>query len=222
MEYDVFVSIGANCRVTEALRDSELRLGAFPLDWTLNSAQCVLSLYQSGFNNFFDESACIPTTYSWETNRSFTYVLNTEHFLNITHETSWTVERENTYEKRVQSLKEHMNQERVLLIRWDMKSPFHNDPIHANHEICDAEFYEAKDSLDKLYELADFCNNTYEGQTDLLIIHADEILESKKRDGVFYYKISMDRPDNIESHITWDHYQIKFALQKMKARLRAL
>jgi hypothetical protein len=53
MKYDTIISIGANCRVAQALRDVNLRKESFPLDWTLNSAQAVLALLKMILITFF-------------------------------------------------------------------------------------------------------------------------------------------------------------------------
>jgi hypothetical protein len=105
------------------------------------------------------------------------------------HEHHWSADKLVTYQKRIDALQKSLNSEKVLLIRWDMKAPFHNDHTHVEHEQRDADFFKQADSIFYCYKLKDFCNEKYSGKIDLLIFHANEIKEQDKRPDVFYHYI---------------------------------
>ena len=53
---DIFVSLGPACREAHYLRDENLRLASFPLDWMLDySLETVIHLLKTGFNDFFTD-----------------------------------------------------------------------------------------------------------------------------------------------------------------------
>lgn len=50
------IPIGIDCSVTHHLRKSGLRVRAFPFDWNVTPISSAVSLIQTRFNNFMDES----------------------------------------------------------------------------------------------------------------------------------------------------------------------
>lgn len=53
MKYDVYLPIGSNCTPAYYLRACGLRTEAYPLDWMTFSAQAMIHLFQTGFDDFF-------------------------------------------------------------------------------------------------------------------------------------------------------------------------
>ena len=219
MKYDTIIPIGANCRVAQALRDLDLRQEALPLDWTLNSAQAVLAVFKNDFNDFFSLSNCQNKISFTQKGKESPWVLNTQYQIGLMHEHHWSQERVATYQKRISALQQSLNADKVLLIRWDMKAPFHNDHTHEEHEKIDADFFNQQDSITHCYELKDFCNNKYQGNIDLLIFHADEIKEQDKRPDVFYHFIDFESAKIKGKAKEWDRTVIKEALVERKVQL---
>ena len=53
---DIFISLGPACREAHYLRDENLRLASFPLDWMLDySLETVIHLFKTGFSDFFTD-----------------------------------------------------------------------------------------------------------------------------------------------------------------------
>lgn len=53
---DIFISLGPACREAHYLRDENLRLVSFPLDWMLDySLTTVIHLFKTGFSDFFTD-----------------------------------------------------------------------------------------------------------------------------------------------------------------------
>ncbi|WP_157826803.1 DUF1796 family putative cysteine peptidase [Colwellia sp. 12G3] len=219
MKYDTIIPIGANCRVAQALRDLKLRQAAFPLDWTLNSAQAVLALFKSDFDNFFSSASCQEKVTTSQKGKNYPWVLNTQYQIGLMHEHHWSEERVITYQNRINALQQSLNADRVLLIRWDMKAPFHNDPTHAEHEKRDTDFFEQEDSIAHCYALKDLCNEKYSGKIDLLIFHADEIKEQDKRPDVCYHHIDFSTAKTKGKVKEWDRTAIKEALIALDIQL---
>lgn len=219
MKYNTIIPIGANCRVAQALRDLNLRQEALPLDWTLNSAQAVLALFNNNFINFFSSSSCQNEISFTQKGKESPWVLNTQYQIGLMHEHHWSEERVATYQKRVIALQQSLNADKVLLIRWDMKAPFHNDHTHEEHEKRDASFYKQQDSISHCYALKDLCNEKYSGKVDLLVFHADEINEQDKRPDVFYHFIDFEKAKTKGKAKEWDRTAIKNALIERKITL---
>lgn len=218
MIYDSIIPIGANCRVAEALRDLNLRQQALPIDWTLSSGQAVLKLFQNDFENFFEREHCQKMSFISKSGKTCPWLLNEQHQISFIHEKQWTTERLLTYTKRIQALKESLNQEHVLLVRWDMKAPYHNDHNHVAHEQRDKEYFQHDDSLEALYLLKDHCNEKYQGTVDLLVLHADNILDKDKRADVYYHFIDAEKAQ--KKGKAWDHIAIRKALKKLAIQVR--
>lgn len=217
MLYDTIIPIGANCRVAEALRDLNLRQQALPIDWTLSSAQAVLKLFKSDFKYFFERKHCQNMSFTSTSGKICPWLLNSHYQISFIHEKEWSSERATTYAKRVSALKNSLNQERVLLVRWDMKAPYHNDHNHVAHEQRDKEYFEQEDSLEYLYQLKEHCNNKYQGTVDLLILHADNIADNNKRSDVYYHFIDAKKAQ--KKGKAWDHIAIRKALKTLAIKV---
>jgi hypothetical protein len=218
MLYDSIIPIGSNCRVAEALRDLNLRQHALPIDWTLSSGQAVLNLFKNDFEHFFDRESCQDMSFLSKSGKTCPWLLNTRYQISFIHEKEWSTDRVNTYTKRINALKSSLDLERVLLVRWDMKAPYHNDHNHVAHEKRDKEHYHQEDSLEYLYQLKDLCNKTYQGTIDLLILHADSLSNEDKRSDVFYYHIDANKAQ--KKGKAWDHIAIRKALKKLTLEVR--
>lgn len=219
MKYDAIIPIGANCRVAQALRDLNLRQEAYPLDWTLSSAQSVFELFQHNFSRFFDESACQNMISKSQKGKDYPWVLNSHYQIGFMHEASWSGARKATYAKRFEALTRQLNSNSALLIRWDMKAPYHNDPTHVVHEERDKDHFKQADSLDSCYQLKDFCNEHYKANVDLLVLHCDEIPEAEKRSDVFYHLIDFATAQHLGKAKEWDRTAIKHALTSLNLAL---
>jgi hypothetical protein len=193
MLYDTIIPIGANCRLAQALRDLNLRTKALPIDWTLSSSQAVLKLFENDFEGFFSRANCKEMSFISKSGKFCPWVFNHEYQISFIHDKDWSETRLLTYNTRISALKEALNQEKVLLIRWDMKAPFHNDHNHREHEKRDVEYFGQQDSLESIYQIKDLCNEKYNSTIDLLILHADEIEESSKRADVLYHQIDANK-----------------------------
>ncbi|WP_440874448.1 DUF1796 family putative cysteine peptidase [Thalassotalea sp. PLHSN55] len=218
MQYDSIIPIGANCRVAQALRDLNLRQQALPVDWVLSSAQALLQLIKNDFNHFFEQKYCQGMSFFSTKGKKCTCVLNHFYQISFIHDKAWHHERFLTYNKRIQAFKDTINQDKVLLIRWDMKAPFHNDHNHIEHEQRDKEYFQQSDSLENLYQLKDICNQKYKGDVDLLILHADKIAEEDKRPDVFYHFIDVTKVK--QQTRAWDRIAIRKALKSLKLTLK--
>jgi hypothetical protein len=71
------------------------------------------------------------------------------------HEHNWSEERALTYQKRIAALHKSLGNDKVLLIRWDIKAPYHNDHTHIEHKKRDAEYFRCQDAISHCYELKD-------------------------------------------------------------------
>lgn len=53
-KYDLVVSLGAPCQVAEQMNRHNLRVQAFPFDWTvLENVECLINAIENGFEDYF-------------------------------------------------------------------------------------------------------------------------------------------------------------------------
>ena len=170
--------------------------------------------------NFFSFSSCQEKVSPSQKGKDYPWVFNQQYHIGFMHEARWSQERLTTYKKRITTLMQSLNNDRVLLIRWDMKAPFHNDPTHAEHEQRDRKHFNQTDSISNIYAIKDFCNDNFSGQVDLLIFHADKIKSQNKRPDVLYHYIDFDIAKIKGKAKEWDRTAIKEALLERNIELK--
>ena len=137
------------------------------------------------------------------------------------HEHNWSEERSLTDQKHSALHHKSLGNDKFLLIRWDMKAPYHNDHAHIEHEkkMSSTLSVKCQDPIYHCYELKDLCNAAYSGDLDLLFLHTDEIKEHDKRPDVIYHYIDFATAKAQDKMEEWDLTAIKKILITLDIQL---
>jgi hypothetical protein len=188
MSYDKIIPIGSNCRIAEALNDSNLRKESLPLDWVLCSVRSVYEAFSDEFKSFFNDTDCIVTD-----TKGYEYVLNTKYHINITHENKINNEIVEKYVRRINRLFDSLKGGgKILLIRNLMDCTL-QDFVHDTYRKDEEKLGHSDTDLTWLVKLKHLLVERYpESDIDLMVIHYNDLDTEKFKDELIFERTTIN------------------------------